>query len=107
MAGGLIATWIGIALGLPFARNPWFRGLHVAAIGFVVAEALLGYVCPLTAWENALRGGAPDKGFIARWVHAWLYWDLPDWVFACSYAAFGALVAWTWWRFPPARRLDP
>lgn len=104
VVGGLLATWVGIALGRPFARDPWFRGLHLAAIGFVVAQALLGYVCPLTVWEDALRGAATERGFIERWVHAWLFWSAPPWVFTTLYVAFGALVAATWWRFPPRRR---
>ena len=103
VVGGLLATWVGIALDLPFARNPWFRGLHLAAIGFVVLEAVLGYVCPLTVWENTLRGQATDKGFIQRWVHAWLFWDLPASFFTVAYTAFGALVAGTWWLWPPRR----
>lgn len=104
VVGGLVATWIGLAAGCPFARNPWFRGLHLAAIAFVVAEALAGYMCPLTIWEDALRGTATEKGFIQRWVHAWLFWDWPAWVFTTIYAAFGALVAGTWVRYPPIRR---
>jgi polyferredoxin len=55
VVGGLPAIWIGVTLGRPFAFNPWFRGLHLAAIAFVVAETLLGYMCPLTVWEDALR----------------------------------------------------
>ena len=104
VVGGLLATWIGLALHRPFARNPWFRGVHLAAIAFVVAEALLGCMCPLTIWEDALRGTATDKGFIQRWVHAWLFWDWPGWVFTTLYVAFGALVAWTWAKYPPIRR---
>jgi polyferredoxin len=103
VVGGLIATWIGVALGLRFARNRWFRGLHLAAIAFVAIESLLGYACPLTIWEDALRGNAGDKGFVARWVHAWMYWDWPAWVFTAIYISFAALVAWTWWRYPPRR----
>lgn len=68
----LPATWIGAALHRPFAFNPWFRGLHLAAIAYVVAEALAGVMCPLTVWEDALRGHVSEKGFIQRWVHAWL-----------------------------------
>jgi polyferredoxin len=101
VAGGLIATWVGIALAKPFAFNPWFRGLHLAAIAFVVVESLLGYMCPLTIWEDALRGGSSEQGFIQRWIHAWLFWDWPGWVFTALYTAFGAMVAWTWWRYPP------
>ena len=107
VVGGLPAIWIGVALKRPFAFNPWFRGLHLAAIGFVVAETLLGYMCPLTLWEYALRGEVSDQGFIQRWVHAWLFWRAPAWVFATAYVAFGALVAATWWRWPPSRGRGP
>jgi uncharacterized protein DUF2784 len=101
VVGGLVATWVGLAFGWGYARNPWFRGLHLAAIAFVVLESVLGYMCPLTIWEDALRGTATDKGFIQRWVHAWLFWRAPAWVFTAIYVAFGALVAATWWLFPP------
>jgi hypothetical protein len=107
VVGGLAATWIGVALGWRFARDPWFRGLHLAAIAFVVAEALLGIMCPLTVWEHAVRGTAPGEGFIQRFVHAWLYWHWPAWIFTAIYVAFGALVALTWWRWPPIRRRGP
>ena len=103
VVGGLVATWIGLALGLPFARNPWFRNLHLAAIAFVVLESLLGMMCPLTVWEYQLRGEQSEAGFIQRWVHALLFWSWPGWVFTTIYVAFGLLVAFTWWRFPPRR----
>lgn len=103
VVGGLVATWLGLAFGWRYARNPWFRGLHLAAIGFVVVESILGFVCPLTAWEDALRGERTDAGFIQRWIHAWLFWRAPAWVFTTAYVAFGALVAATWWRWPPRR----
>ena len=103
VVGGLAATWIGLALGHPFARNPWFRNLHLAAIAFVVLESLLGMMCPLTVWEYQLRGEQSDAGFIQRWVHALLFWSWPAWVFTTIYVAFGLLVALTWWRFPPRR----
>ena len=101
VVGGLVATWIGLASGLPFARNPWFRGAHLAAIAFVVAETLLGFMCPLTIWEDALRGSQGGPGFIQRSIHAWLFWDLPGWVFTPAYVVFMLAVAWTWWRHPP------
>lgn len=104
VVGGLLATWVGLALDRPFARNPWFRGLHIAAIGFVVFEALLGYMCPLTVWEDLLRGQVSERGFIQRWIHAWLFWSWPPWVFTALYVGFGLLVAATWWRFPPRSR---
>jgi hypothetical protein len=107
VVGGLLATWIGLAMGRPFARSRWFRGLHLAAIAFVVAETLLGYACPLTLWEAALRGDTSGQGFLQRWIHAWLFWNLPPWVFTVAYTAFGALVAGTWWLWPPTRAPGP
>jgi uncharacterized protein DUF2784 len=104
VVGGLAVTWIGVALDRPFARNAWFRGAHLAAIAFVVAETLLGIACPLTVWEDALRGASDERGFIARFVHAWLFWSWPAPVFEAIYVAFGALVVLTWWRWPPRRR---
>jgi len=103
VVGGLVATWVGEARGAGWARNPLFRGLHLAAIGFVVVQSILGYTCPLTIWEDALRGAATGEGFIERWVRALLYWSAPPWVFTAAYAAFGAVVVATWWRIPPRR----
>lgn len=104
VVGGLLATWAGLALGRPFARNRVFRGAHLAAIAFVVVETVLGYACPLTVWEDALRGHRTDGGFIERFVHAWMFWDAPPCVFEASYVAFAAMVALTWWRWPPRPR---
>ena len=104
VVAGLGAIWVGIAMRASFARNPWFRGLHLAAIAFVVAESLLGYACPLTVWEDELRGASAAQGFIERWVHAWMFYEAPTWAFTVAYVAFAALVGATWWRFPPRRR---
>jgi len=103
VVGGLAAIWIGLALDKPFARNPWLRNSHLAAIAFVAAESLLGMMCPLTVWEDALRGEHTEAGFIERWVHAVLFWSWPRWLFTAIYVAFGLAVAVTWWRFPPRR----
>lgn len=105
--GGLVAIWVGAALGRPWAFARGFRLLHLAAIAVVVAESLAGIACPLTIWEDALRGNHEEAGFIARWLRALLYWNLPGWVFTLAYCAFGALVAWTWFRVPPRPRPAP
>ena len=101
---GLPAIWLGLALGKGWARSPGFRIAHLAAILFVAGEALLGLTCPLTLWEDALRGTSGEQGFIERWVHAWLFWSAPPWVFTAAYVAFAGAVAWTWWRWPPRGR---
>jgi hypothetical protein len=104
IVGGLILTWIGAAASWPWVRNPWFRYLHLGAIAFVAAEALLGLACPLTAWEDALRGGARPGTFIGRWVQRLLYYEAPAWVFTAAYAAWAAATLATLRLVPPRRR---
>lgn len=94
--------WIGAAAHWRWIRNRPFRIAHLAAILFVSIEAAAGIWCPLTLWEDALRGTTPDKSFVARRVHALLFYDLPAWMFAAAYFAFAVLVALAWWRIPPA-----
>lgn len=104
VVGGLAAIWAGLAAGRAFARNRAFRLAHLGAIAFVAAESLLGIACPLTVWEDALRGRNPGaESFIGRAVRSILYWDLPEAVFTALYVGFALLVAWTWWRWPPRR----
>ena len=81
---------------------------HLAAIAVVCLLVLAEQVCPLTILENRVReqaGGTPYPGdFIAYWVEYYLYYNAPGWVFKILYLSFGALVAWTYWRYPPGRR---
>ncbi len=103
VVGGLPAIWIGAALGWPWIRNFKFRAAHLAAISFVALEALLGIACPLTVWEDALRGTLTETSFVARWLQRLLYYSYPEWVFTCAYLLFALAVAITWWRVPPRR----
>ena len=100
---GLILVWIGAVAHWTWIRNPWFRYLHLAAIAFVAAEALVGQACPLTLWEDLLRGGARPDSFVGRWVYRLLYYDAPEWVFAALYAGWAAATLITI-RFVPARK---
>jgi polyferredoxin len=104
VVGGFAAILAGIALKRRFAFNPWLRGAHLAAIAFVVGESVLGYMCPLTLWEDALRGNHGGPGFIQRWIHAWLFYDVPASFFTPVYLAFLLAVIWSWVRHPPRRR---
>lgn len=103
VVGGLALIWIGYAAGWPWVRNLWFRAAHLAAIAFVAGEALLGIACPLTLWEDALRGAAQHRSFVARWVHRVMFYSAPEWVFTALYVGFALLVAATLWFVPPRR----
>jgi polyferredoxin len=104
IVAGLIAVWIGAAFGWRWIRNPWFRYLHLVAILFVAAEALLGIACPLTVWEDLLRGGPQAESFVGRWVHRLLYYRAPEWVFTAAYAAWAVAALVTLALVPPRRK---
>jgi hypothetical protein len=103
VVAGLAAIWLGAALQWSWIRARGFRFAHLAAILFVAAEALAGAVCPLTLWEDALRGRDSETGFIARWVHRVMFYDFPEWVFTAAYVSFALVVVATYWLVPPAR----
>jgi hypothetical protein len=102
--GGLVLTWTGAALGWAWIRNPWFRYLHLGAIAFVAAEALAGIACPLTVWEDMLRGNMRAESFIGRWVQRLLYYQAPEWAFTSLYVAWAAATLVTLRLVPPRRR---
>ena len=107
---GLFLILIGKLLDWTWVRNPYFRILHLAAIGVVVMQSWLGVICPLTTWEMALRERAGDitysGAFIAHWLDAILYYQAPAWVFAVCYTFFGAAVVASWFWVRP-RSLFP
>jgi len=104
VVGGLALIWIGAAAGWRWIRNYWFRIAHLAAIVFVALESLAGMWCPLTVWENALRGTANEKSFIARWVHRLMFFQLPEWMFTVAYVLFAVIVVLTMVLIPPQKR---
>lgn len=104
VVGSLPVIWIGGWLKFRFVTNPWFRYLHLAAILLVVAESLLGIVCPLTVWESNLRQMEPDVSFIQRWLHRIIFYQVSETVLTAVYIAFAALVAMTFKWIPPKRK---
>jgi len=96
VVGGLVMVWLGVVVGWCWVRNFWFRAAHLAAIVFVAAESLAGVWCPLTVWEDALRGRHEERSFVARWIHRVMFYDLPEWLFAAAYVLFALVVAATW-----------
>lgn len=95
---------IGGFRGWHWVRRASFRFTHLGMIGVVVAESVLGVMCPLTVWENALRAEAEDasygNSFIAYWVSRLIYLDLPSWAFTVTYCAFGGVIVGLFWLIP-------
>jgi Protein of Unknown function (DUF2784) len=96
-------VYLGAARHWVWVRSWRLRLLHVVAIAVIAAESLFGIVCPLTLWEDRLRGQQVSTGFIERWIDRILFYDAPTWVFTVAYVAFAALVAVTWVAVPPTK----
>ena len=102
---GLILIIAGLIRNWRWTRNPWFRFIHLGAIGIVVIQSWLNVICPLTIWENTLRekaGGVTYAGsFIRHWLHKLIFYQAEAWVFALAYSVFAALVVLAWYLAPP------
>lgn len=82
---GLVAIPVGAWRRWGFAHGPWWRLLHVGALGVVAAQALAGRACFLTIWQSELLSRSGTQPLIARWVDHLIYWPLPLWVFTVLY----------------------
>ena len=103
---GLLLIWLGWFRRWNFVRNFWFRIAHLAAIGMVAAESLIGFACPLTTLEDWLRSLAGDEqryqeSFIQHWLHRVMFFDVDGRVFTVSYIVFFAAVALSLWLVRP------
>jgi hypothetical protein len=108
IVAGLVLILLGSKLHWRWVRNFWFRVLHLAAIGYVVAESWFGIDCPLTTLEQWLRlragQGGFEEDFIAHWVSQVMFYQASPWVFTMVYSLFGLLVAGSWLLVRPAPR---
>ena len=103
---GLVLVVAGVFRNWHWVRNPWFRFIHLGAIGIVVIQAWLNIICPLTIWENNLREKAGEAtyagSFIQHWLHKVIFYQAEAWVFTLIYTAFAALVVLAWYLAPPS-----
>ena len=99
---GFMLILIGLFARWSWVQNPMFRIAHLGTVGFVVLQAWLGQLCPLTIWENELRRRAGQSGytetFVEHWLRDILFYQAEPWVFTTIYTCFGALVVLVWFR---------
>ena len=108
--GALPIIWLGYFRNWRFVRNFSFRAIHLLLIGYVAAETVLGMMCPLTTWEDALRakGGVDaryQRGYLAYWLHRAMFYDIDERFFIAGYVLFFMLVLVTlFWVRPRGPR---
>jgi hypothetical protein len=104
---GQVLITLAAPLRWQWARNPWFRLTHLAAIGIVAFEAIYKLRCPLTVWEEQLRelAGQPFNGsetFLGRVLHDLMFIEnQPEIFFTTIYIAMLILVVQGLIMYPP------
>jgi|SRR5438270_2773791 len=105
---GELAVLAGLAFRKGWARNPWFRCLHLAAVLVVAFELLLRIECPFTTWESSLRRLAGQEfsggSFVGRCLHSLIFHPVDEWTITLIDAAVGLVVVLTFAVFPPRFR---
>lgn len=104
IVGGLILIWLGAALNWKWVHGFWFRILHAGAMLIVLLETALGLACPLTIWEDLLRGESRTMGFIPYWISRFLFYDFPNWVFTVLYTVVAVIIFLTFKWVPIHRK---
>jgi hypothetical protein len=113
VVAGQLLIMLGAVCRWRWVRNPWFRVIHLLAIGVVAFEAAMNIECPCTVWERQLRALAQmpveEGSFIGRLAHNLLFYNAPEIIFRRAHMVFGALVFLTFVLAPPSwkRRRPP
>lgn len=91
-----------------FVRNPWFRNIHLALVGYLILQTVIRIACPLTVWEQELRTLAGQQSytgsFFAYWADRLLYYNFPPWVFHIIYFCVAVLIVALYFIVPPQRK---
>ena len=74
------------------------------ALGAQSLVPLLGIACPLTVWEDLLRGGLQPQTFVGRWVERLLYYHAPEELFSALYVVWALATLATLRLVPPRKR---
>jgi hypothetical protein len=102
ITAGFVLIPLGAVVGWRWVRNRHLRLPHVWMIAIVAFESLVGIACPLTVWEDMLRGAARgEAGFVGHWLGRLLYWDVSATTFTLLYVGLVLLAIWLWRVVPP------
>ena len=95
---------IGYKLNLALASNFYIRLIHLLLIGIIFFETILGFICPLTIFENSLRGNPVTKSFVSKWLGNILFWDFSLSYFILIYFICFLWTLFIWFYYPPNKR---
>lgn len=104
----IIAIPAGAWLKWSFIRSFWWRVAHLALLGVVALQAMIGALCFLTIWQSSLirAAGGPsgETSLVDELVTRAIFWPLPMWAFVVLYVAALVFSGAMWWLVPPHRQ---
>ena len=104
----IVAIPLGAWRGWTFVHSFRWRAAHLILLGVVALQAVVGALCFLTVWQNALLrtagGPAGETSPIERIVTRLVFWPLPLWAFVVIYVMAFAYAIVMWRLVPPHRR---
>ncbi|PPR79889.1 MAG: hypothetical protein CFH01_00098 [Alphaproteobacteria bacterium MarineAlpha2_Bin1] len=86
-----------------FAKNFYLRFVHLLLITIILFETLIGFICPLTIFENILRGNTDTRTFISKWLQNLLFWDFSIVYFILIYFICFFWTVFIWFYYPPKK----
>jgi hypothetical protein len=104
----IVAIPLGAWRGWTFIRSFFWRAAHLVVLAVVALQAVVGALCFLTTWQNALLraagGSAGETSVVDTIVTRLIFWPLPLWAFVVIYVAAVVYALALWWLVPPQRR---
>lgn len=105
---GQAAIIVAGTLRREWGRNPYFRFSHLLLMAIVAVEAVMGWRCPLTVWEEQLRAAGGElvtgESFLGRLLHNLLFIEgKPESFFTTIYIAMMIVVLQALVMYPPRR----
>lgn len=109
VVAGEVCIIIGRFFHWQWIRRIPFRVIHLAAVGIVAIQDLLGLPCPLTVWEYRLRelGGQLadwEMTFVEKLLRNLVFPGFPAWFFEIIYVFMGIIVILTFVLIPPRKK---
>jgi len=101
IVSGLILIPTGYWLSWDWIGLRKYRIAHLGMMILITLETLCGVTCPLTSFENYLRGIDQSKSFLGYWLGKIIYWELPSLFFIILYCVVLGLIILMWRLFPP------
>src|ERR1700722_5649454 len=76
---GLVDIPLGARLRWSFVRRSIWRLPHLASLGVVALQAVLGRACFLTVWQADVVGDPSRAPLIMPWANGLIFWPVPMW----------------------------